>query len=47
MNGARCHRCGLFWAFSSGPHDNFSVITKFCPDCIGRSATQGWGLVRK
>lgn len=35
MNGSKCARCGEFWAFTSGPHDNFRAITILCPMCIG------------
>lgn len=32
MNSSPCHRCGRWWSHNAGP--GFSVITRFCPNCI-------------
>lgn len=34
LTGCLCNRCGQFWATNAGPRDNFSLVTKFCPDCV-------------
>lgn len=33
MTGAKCQRCGHYWAFT-GNSALFVVIGRFCPDCI-------------
>lgn len=33
MTGAKCQRCGHYWAFT-GNSSLFSVIGRICPDCI-------------
>ncbi len=35
MTACKCVRCGLYWTFSAGPHENFTVVTKWCPTCVG------------
>lgn len=46
MNASRCVRCGTYWAFTSGNHDSFTAITKFCPTCIAALPRLDWSLVR-
>lgn len=34
MTACKCVRCGLYWSFTSGPAENFTAVTRFCPTCI-------------
>lgn len=36
MTGAKCQRCGHYWAFTANS-TLFAVITRICPDCIPRA----------
>lgn len=36
MTGAKCQRCGHYWAFT-GNSTLFAVIGRICPDCIPRA----------
>lgn len=46
LTSCLCIRCGQFWATNAGPRENFSLATKFCPDCVATLPIQRWGLVR-
>ena len=46
FTASQCIRCGQFWSNNAGPRDNFSVVTKMCPECIGRLPIQGWSMIR-
>lgn len=46
LTGCLCIRCGQFWATNAGPRENFSLVTKFCPDCVATLPVRGWGMVR-
>jgi hypothetical protein len=41
-----CMRCGQFWASNAGPREHFSVISKFCPDCVAKLPALRFELVR-
>lgn len=34
MDGHQCVRCNTFWASQAGPPERFSLITKWCPNCL-------------
>lgn len=34
MNAYVCTRCGHYWTTNCGARDSFSVVSKYCPDCI-------------
>lgn len=36
MTGAKCQRCGHYWAFT-GNSVLFAVIARICPDCIPKA----------
>jgi WhiB family redox-sensing transcriptional regulator len=46
VESSQCMKCGQLWAYSSGPRQNFEVVTKLCPECVAGFPSQGWGLVR-
>lgn len=34
VDAHRCIKCGRYWCCNSGARDSFSVVTKWCPDCV-------------
>lgn len=44
---ARCIRCHNYWSFNSGPHENFIIITRWCPTCIAETMPTVWADKRK
>lgn len=42
LTACLCIRCGQFWATNGGPVDNFSIVTKFCPDCVATLPRSVW-----
>lgn len=41
MTATPCLRCGYFWSFNSGDPQNFKLITRYCPNCIGHLPVLG------
>lgn len=37
----RCVKCGQYWCANSGARDSFSVVTKWCPDCVAQMPAMG------
>jgi hypothetical protein len=42
LTKCECKRCGQPWTTNAGPRDNFSLVTKFCPDCV--ATLPRWGM---
>jgi hypothetical protein len=44
MTADRCQRCNGIWASNSGPRENFSLVTRFCPECLATLPLMGAGI---
>ena len=36
MDVQQCTSCNQYWANNSGPRHTFELVTRVCPDCVGR-----------
>jgi hypothetical protein len=46
FTSSQCMRCGQYWAHNAGARENFSTVTKICPDCVALLPVLPWDLVR-